>query len=336
MMLSTSAAPPDLRIGHVNLKVADLERSGPLLSRPARLRAQFPARQLCLPLSRRLPPSHRAQHLGERGETAPAAWDHRPLPLRPQLPDAPRSRPRAEVAGRRRLPDRRRGRPHQPPGDLLARPRRQRHRARPGPRPQLLGRLAGSPDDGADAADQRTARSGRPSAGSLSPGQVAISGFHGRPSRRQGGARGRGERHHGAARRAATARPDAAHGDRGGRGGHRGHAGRAGWPSAAGAGADQHPALAQARPRGAGQLPGAPAGPRADRRRGVPAGGHRAGHVPPALGGAPARRSGQALRGSHAQAGLASRPRAGAPPPPPLLGRGRSRAAHGHRDRPAA
>ena len=65
---------PGTRIGHVHLKVADLDRAIAFYSRRARLRAAAEVRRPGrVPLRRRLPPSHRPQHLGEPRRHAAAA-----------------------------------------------------------------------------------------------------------------------------------------------------------------------------------------------------------------------------------------------------------------------
>ena len=65
--------PDGTRIGHVHLHVADLGVVGVVLRRRPGARRdgpQLPGR--ALPLARRLPPSHRAQHLAGRGRAAAA------------------------------------------------------------------------------------------------------------------------------------------------------------------------------------------------------------------------------------------------------------------------
>ena len=87
---------PDVRIGHVHLKVADLERALALLLRCARVRADaavWPGRGVHL--RRRLSSPHRAQHLGKPWRLAAAAGHDRPCitlailyPTRAELADA--------------------------------------------------------------------------------------------------------------------------------------------------------------------------------------------------------------------------------------------------------
>ena len=67
----TDAEPPihpETRIGHVHLKVADLERPIAFYRDALRLRGDGALRRPGrLPVGRRLPPPHRAEHLGEPG-----------------------------------------------------------------------------------------------------------------------------------------------------------------------------------------------------------------------------------------------------------------------------
>ena len=90
-----AAIHPDVRIGHVHLKVADLERALALLSRCARVRADAAIRPgRGVHLRRRLSPPHRAEHLGEPRRLAAAAGHDRPVspailyPTRAELADA--------------------------------------------------------------------------------------------------------------------------------------------------------------------------------------------------------------------------------------------------------
>ena len=62
---------PRVDIGHVHLKVADLDRALDVLARRARLRRHAPPTATGrVPLRRRLPPPHRAEHVGEQGRLA--------------------------------------------------------------------------------------------------------------------------------------------------------------------------------------------------------------------------------------------------------------------------
>ena len=85
---------PGRDIGHVHLKVADLDRAldfyvGVL---GFELMQRFGDRGR-VRLRRRLSPPHRAQHLAVEGRLAAAAGDHRPLPHRDPLPDPARRSP---------------------------------------------------------------------------------------------------------------------------------------------------------------------------------------------------------------------------------------------------
>ena len=134
MALFGVAIDPRVDIGHVHLKVADLDRAlafyrGVLgfevqqrLRRPGGVR-----------LGGRLPPPHRAEHVGVAGRLAAAARHDRPLPRRDPLSGPRDARRRAPARARRRHPARRRERPRRQRGDLPARPRRQRRRALPRP-----------------------------------------------------------------------------------------------------------------------------------------------------------------------------------------------------------
>ena len=69
----TEARPVDAgaKIGHVHLKVADVERALRLLSRRARLPIDPALSGRRVRLGRRLSPPYRAQHMGERGRPPP-------------------------------------------------------------------------------------------------------------------------------------------------------------------------------------------------------------------------------------------------------------------------
>ena len=157
--MQTDPIHPAVRVGHVHLRVADLDRSIAFYARRARPRRDRrrprgrPRRRV--PRGRRLPPPHRPQHLGERRRLAAAPGPHRPLPRRVPLPRPPRARPRRPAAARPRRRDRPRHRPRRHRLRLPRRPRRQRRRAllRP-PAPRLV-RRRGPPVLKADRFDFR-------------------------------------------------------------------------------------------------------------------------------------------------------------------------------------
>ena len=101
---------PGTRIGHVHLKVADLDRAlafycgvlgFELMQRYGQARGVH--------IGRRLPSPHRAQHLGEPRRAAAAAGHDRPLPSGDSLPDSRAISPtRCAGCGRGRHPARRR------------------------------------------------------------------------------------------------------------------------------------------------------------------------------------------------------------------------------------
>ena len=109
---------PDVRIGHVHLKVADLDRALGFYRDVLGFRADAALRaRRRVPVGRRLPPSHRAEHLGKPRRVAAAARHDRPvshrrscIPTRAELADALR---RVLACGhparRRRGPRRQRG-----------------------------------------------------------------------------------------------------------------------------------------------------------------------------------------------------------------------------------
>ena len=125
---------PGVRIGHVHLKVADLDRAldfycGVLgFELMQRIGAAGG-----IHFRRRLSSSHRAQYLGEPRRFAAAAGHDRPLPSRHSLSDAGGTRRRAAPADRSEYSARRRLRPRRQRGALSARSRRQRRRALLGP-----------------------------------------------------------------------------------------------------------------------------------------------------------------------------------------------------------
>ena len=96
---------PGVDIGHVHLKVADIDRAlafycdvlgfelHAALRRGGRLR-----------LGRRLPPPHRPQHLGVEGGSPPPPGTHRPLSLRNPLSDPARPCRRSAAPDRQRVP----------------------------------------------------------------------------------------------------------------------------------------------------------------------------------------------------------------------------------------
>ena len=114
-----------------------------------------------VPLRRRLPPPHRAQHLGVEGRLAAAAGDDRALPRRDPLSRPADARRRAQARRSTRVSARRRVRPRRQRGDLPPRPGRQRHRALP--RPPARG-VAGRHGHGAarPARAARRSRLGKP------------------------------------------------------------------------------------------------------------------------------------------------------------------------------
>ena len=73
------------RIGHVHLKVADLDRALAFYCDVLGFELIQRMGEGGLPLGRRLPPPHRAQHLGEQGRLAAAARHHRALSRRDPL-----------------------------------------------------------------------------------------------------------------------------------------------------------------------------------------------------------------------------------------------------------
>ena len=89
--MQTEAIHPAVRIGHVHLCVADLDRSLVVLPRRARLRRErrrAPRRAGDGAAGRRrLSPSHRPEHVRQRRCHAAPVRPHRPLPRRLPLPD---------------------------------------------------------------------------------------------------------------------------------------------------------------------------------------------------------------------------------------------------------
>ena len=119
---------PGVDIGHVHLKVADLDRaiafyrtcsaSSSSSAWATRPRSSRPA----------VPPPHRAQHMGDEGRLAAGAGDDRTLPLRHPLSDAGRARECAQRLIDNQVPTRRVG-PRRQRGDLPQRSGRKRDRA---------------------------------------------------------------------------------------------------------------------------------------------------------------------------------------------------------------
>ena len=147
---------PGVDIGHVHLKVADIDRAlgfyRDVLGFEVTQRYGTERR---VHLRRRLPPPHRPQHLGERGRQPAAARHDRPLPPRDPLPDPRRARRRAAAPDRGRHPARRRQRSRRQRGALSARPRRERRRA-------LLGPPARPSGPATPTAASRCSRAARP------------------------------------------------------------------------------------------------------------------------------------------------------------------------------
>ena len=139
---ASDAAPtldPGVRIGHVHLKVADLDRAlgfycgvlGFELMQRFGSQAAFISR-------RRLPPPYRPQHLGE-SRRQPAGERHdRPVPHGHPLPDARGPRRCAAAPHRGRDPARWGVRPRRERGALPARPRPERRGTLLGPPPRRL------------------------------------------------------------------------------------------------------------------------------------------------------------------------------------------------------
>ena len=72
---------PRVRIGHVHLKVADLDRAIAFYRDVLGFQVTQTIRAECgVSVRRRLSPSHRTEHVGKRGRFAAAAGCHRPLP----------------------------------------------------------------------------------------------------------------------------------------------------------------------------------------------------------------------------------------------------------------
>ena len=79
---------PGVRIGHVHLKVADLERSLQFYCGVLGFElTQRYGSQAAFVSAGRVSPPHRAEHLGEPGRLAPAAGHDRSLPRRHPVPD---------------------------------------------------------------------------------------------------------------------------------------------------------------------------------------------------------------------------------------------------------
>src|SRR5580693_8389572 len=84
-------ADPRVHIGHVHLKVADLERSLSFYAGILGLEVtQRMGDAAAFPLRRRLPPPHRPEHLGKPGRIPASARHHWPLPHRNRLPNSRR------------------------------------------------------------------------------------------------------------------------------------------------------------------------------------------------------------------------------------------------------
>ena len=95
---------PRVSIGHVHLKVADLDRALAFLLRRAGVRGDGPDGSLGgLSQRRRLSPSHRPEHLGEPQRTAAAAECDRPLSRGDPLSRSGGARRRAAAPGRRAM-----------------------------------------------------------------------------------------------------------------------------------------------------------------------------------------------------------------------------------------
>ncbi len=127
--LEGDGMPPEARIGHVHLNVADLDAHGGLLPGPARVRghrSRLSGRPV--PLNGRLPPRSGAQYLGRRGRPAAPGGGVGPEPIRAHSRRSRRARrcraPALQRGGRRKPRHRRRlrgrsgGEPHPGQGSL--------------------------------------------------------------------------------------------------------------------------------------------------------------------------------------------------------------------------
>lgn len=87
--LRIMAIDPNVRIGRIHLKVADLERALGVLLRGAGVRVDAAVRAGS-GVGRRgwVSPSHRAEHVGEPRRFAPAAGEHGAVPRGDPVPDA--------------------------------------------------------------------------------------------------------------------------------------------------------------------------------------------------------------------------------------------------------
>ena len=125
--------PPDVRVGHVHLRVGDLERAVALYHGTLGFDVTAYGPDFGLPgaaflLGGRLSPPHRPEHVGERGRESLTGRTHGSASLRPRVSEPPGGGTRCGESSRPR-PSRRRGRG--PRGDglgVFARPGRQRHR----------------------------------------------------------------------------------------------------------------------------------------------------------------------------------------------------------------
>ena len=124
---ATPVLPATLTLGPVSLTVSDLDRSVAWYQRALGLRVHAPRGD-----DRRRSATARATVvvLARGPAGAPRRPPRRPLPLRAALPDPRGARPRRDAAVGDADADPGRLRPRHPRGDLPARPRRQRHRAR--------------------------------------------------------------------------------------------------------------------------------------------------------------------------------------------------------------
>ena len=144
-----SSIDPRVDIGHVHLKVADIERALAFYCRCARVRGAGAVRGPGgVHLGGRVPPPHRPQHVGVARRNAASSRPHRALPRCDSLPGSQGARRRASPPRRCGNPARRRIRPRRERGVVSPRSRRQRPRA-------LLG-----PAEGGVAARRTTAASG--------------------------------------------------------------------------------------------------------------------------------------------------------------------------------
>ena len=146
--MHSEAIHPAVRVGHVHLRVADLDRALGFYRDALGFGVSADARGAGLDMVL-LAAGDYHHHIGlnsrQRGRRRrrPA---YRPLPRRVPVPRPARARPRGAPAARPRLPDRPRHRPRRHRLGLPRRPRRQRHRALLRPPARRLVRRRRPPD----------------------------------------------------------------------------------------------------------------------------------------------------------------------------------------------